>query len=61
MPRHAHYVPNGVIPAVLLPFFDDLSIDEKSFRAHLSDVAARRRALGRHHQRPFDRGRLVQF
>src|SRR5580704_4651026 len=40
MPRHAHYVPNGVIPAVLLPFFDDLSIDEKSFRAHLSDVAA---------------------
>src|SRR3984885_5632778 len=40
MPRHAHYVPHGVIPAVLLPFFDDLSIDEKSFRAHLSDVAA---------------------
>src|SRR6201987_5678586 len=40
MPRHAHYVPHGVIPAVLLPFFDDLSIDEKSFRAHLRDVAA---------------------
>jgi 4-hydroxy-tetrahydrodipicolinate synthase len=40
MPRHAHYVPHGVIPAVLLPFHDDLSIDEKSFRAHLSDVAA---------------------
>jgi 4-hydroxy-tetrahydrodipicolinate synthase len=39
MPRHAHYLPHGVIPAVLLPFFDDLSIDEKSFRAHLSDVA----------------------
>ena len=40
MPRHAHYVPHGVIPAVLLPFTDDLSIDEKSFRKHLSDVAA---------------------
>src|SRR5438105_10774652 len=40
MPRHAHYVPHGVIPAVLLPFHDDLSIDEKSFRAHLRDVGA---------------------
>jgi 4-hydroxy-tetrahydrodipicolinate synthase len=40
MGRHAHYVPHGVIPAVLLPFNDDLSIDEKSFRAHLRDVAA---------------------
>jgi 4-hydroxy-tetrahydrodipicolinate synthase len=40
MPRHATYVPHGVIPAVLLPFNDDLSIDEKSFRAHLRDVAA---------------------
>ncbi|HEX8829314.1 MAG TPA: dihydrodipicolinate synthase family protein [Xanthobacteraceae bacterium] len=40
MPRHAHYVPHGVIPAVLLPFTDDLAIDEKSFRKHLSDVAA---------------------
>jgi 4-hydroxy-tetrahydrodipicolinate synthase len=40
MPRHAHYVPHGVIPAVLLPFADDLSIDEKGFRKHLSDVAA---------------------
>jgi 4-hydroxy-tetrahydrodipicolinate synthase len=40
MPRHPHYLPHGVIPAVLLPFFDDLSIDEKSFRAHLRDVAA---------------------
>ncbi len=39
MPRHAHYVPHGVIPAVLLPFADDLSIDEKNFRKHLSDVA----------------------
>jgi 4-hydroxy-tetrahydrodipicolinate synthase len=40
MPRHATYVPHGVIPAVLLPFHDDLTIDEKSFRGHLRDVAA---------------------
>jgi 4-hydroxy-tetrahydrodipicolinate synthase len=40
MPRYAHYVPHGVIPAVLLPFSDDLSIDEQSFRKHLRDVAA---------------------
>ncbi len=40
MPRHASYIPHGVIPAVLLPFHDDLSIDEKSFRSHLRDVAA---------------------
>jgi 4-hydroxy-tetrahydrodipicolinate synthase len=40
MPRHAAYVPHGVIPAVLLPFHDDLSIDDKSFRSHLRDVAA---------------------
>jgi len=40
MPRHAHYVPHGVIPAVLLPFNDGLSIDEKSFRSHLRGVAA---------------------
>jgi 4-hydroxy-tetrahydrodipicolinate synthase len=40
MPRHAHYLPHGVIPAVLLPFVDDLAIDDKSFRKHLRDVAA---------------------
>ncbi len=40
MPRHADYVPHGVIPAVLLPFAEDLTIDERSFRAHLRDVAA---------------------
>src|SRR5205809_5095407 len=34
------YVPSGVIPAVLLPFNEDLSIDERSYRAHLRDVAA---------------------
>jgi len=40
MPRHAPYTPHGVIPAVLLPFADDLTIDEKGFRKHLADVAA---------------------
>src|SRR5215469_1973265 len=40
MPRHTTYVPHGVIPAVLLPFETDLSIDEASFRRHLRDVAA---------------------
>jgi 4-hydroxy-tetrahydrodipicolinate synthase len=40
MPRHASYIPQGVIPAVLLPFENDLSIDEASFRKHLRDVAA---------------------
>ena len=40
MPRHAAFVPHGVIPAVLLPFNDDFSIDEASYRAHLRDVAS---------------------
>jgi 4-hydroxy-tetrahydrodipicolinate synthase len=40
MPRHSSYVPHGVIPAVLLPFHDDLSIDEAGFRKHLRDVTA---------------------
>ena len=34
------YLPAGVIPAVLLPFHEDLSIDEAAFRAHLRDVAS---------------------
>ncbi|MBV9188991.1 MAG: dihydrodipicolinate synthase family protein [Betaproteobacteria bacterium] len=34
------YLPSGVIPAVLLPFHEDLSIDESSYRAHLRDVAS---------------------
>jgi 4-hydroxy-tetrahydrodipicolinate synthase len=34
------YVPAGVIPAVLLPFREDLSIDEASYRSHLRDIAA---------------------
>src|SRR6185295_15014134 len=40
MARHASYLPNGVIPAILLPFNDDLSIDERAFRSHIRDVGA---------------------
>lgn len=40
MTRDAKWIPRGVIPAVLLPFHEDLSIDEPSFRAHLRDVAS---------------------
>ena len=40
MSRFKDFVPHGVIPAVLLPFHDDLSIDEHSFRSHLRDVTA---------------------
>src|ERR1700752_4312616 len=40
MRRDPHFVPQGVIPAVLLPFHHDLSIDEPSFRAHLRDVGS---------------------
>src|SRR3954469_8398355 len=39
MARFKDFVPQGVIPAVLLPFHDDFSIDEPSFRSHLRDVA----------------------
>ena len=34
------WMPAGVIPAVLLPFNEDLSIDERSYRSHLRDVAS---------------------
>jgi 4-hydroxy-tetrahydrodipicolinate synthase len=40
MARHKTYTPHGVIPAVLLPFDNDLAIDEPNFRKHLRDVAA---------------------
>jgi len=40
MPRHEKYLPQGVIPAALLPFHDDLSIDAASYRSHLRDIAA---------------------
>jgi 4-hydroxy-tetrahydrodipicolinate synthase len=39
MPRFPNDQPAGVIPAVLLPFQEDLSIDEASFKAHLTDIA----------------------
>lgn len=39
MVRPPAFIPAGVIPAVLLPFEDDLGIDEKGFRGHLRDVA----------------------
>jgi 4-hydroxy-tetrahydrodipicolinate synthase len=40
MPRHRDYAPQGVIPAVLLPFHEDLSIDEAAYRAHLRDIGS---------------------
>ena len=40
MARDTKWIPQGVIPAVLLPFQEDLSIDEPSFRAHLRDVVS---------------------
>ncbi len=40
MMRHPTFVPAGVIPAVLLPFQNDLAIDERSFRGHLRHVAS---------------------
>jgi 4-hydroxy-tetrahydrodipicolinate synthase len=40
MKRFQDDLPQGVIPAVLLPFHDDLSIDDAAFRAHLRDIAS---------------------
>jgi 4-hydroxy-tetrahydrodipicolinate synthase len=40
MVRKTDFVPQGVIPAVLLPFHEDFSIDEAAFRSHLRDVGA---------------------
>ena len=40
MPRHETYLPQGVIPAALLPFHEDLSIDAASYRSHLRDIAS---------------------
>jgi 4-hydroxy-tetrahydrodipicolinate synthase len=36
------YLPHGVIPACLLPFHDDLSVDAAAYRAHIRDVGATR-------------------
>ncbi|MFN0163919.1 MAG: dihydrodipicolinate synthase family protein [Burkholderiales bacterium] len=33
------FKPEGAIPAAILPFHEDFSIDEASFRAHLTDLA----------------------
>ena len=40
MGRFKSYRPQGVIPATLMAFHDDLSIDEAGSRRHLADVAA---------------------
>lgn len=40
MKRFDDDLPQGVIPAVLLPFHEDLSIDEQAYRAHLRDVVS---------------------
>lgn len=34
------YVPKGVIPACLMPFNADMSINEAAYRAHLEDIAS---------------------
>lgn len=34
-----HFIPQGVIPACLMPFDARLEIDEQSYRRHLSDLA----------------------
>jgi 4-hydroxy-tetrahydrodipicolinate synthase len=39
MPRFKDYIPRGVIPATLLAFNDNYSIDEAATRAHLRHVA----------------------
>ncbi len=38
MRKFRDYEPKGVIPACLLPFHPDLSIDERSYRKHLHDL-----------------------
>jgi len=40
MKRFKDFDPRGVIPACLLPFDDDLNIDEAAYRKHLRDVVA---------------------
>jgi len=40
MPEFKHFVPQGVIPATVLAFHDDFSINENETRRHLSFVAA---------------------
>jgi 4-hydroxy-tetrahydrodipicolinate synthase len=40
MTQFVDWQPEGVIPAVLLPFRSDFSIDEAAYRSHQRDVAA---------------------
>jgi 4-hydroxy-tetrahydrodipicolinate synthase len=40
MNRFPNFVPEGVIPAILLPFKEDLSIDAAAFKSHAHDVAS---------------------
>lgn len=40
MTQRVPFEPRGVIPACLLPFHADMSIDEKAYKAHLNDIAA---------------------
>jgi 4-hydroxy-tetrahydrodipicolinate synthase len=40
MTKFAEWTPQGVIPAVLLPFHADFSIDRRSYRRHLRDVGS---------------------
>ena len=40
MARFPAFDCSGVIPAALLPFHDDLSIDAASYRAHLRDLGS---------------------
>jgi len=35
----SRFRPEGVIPAILLPFREDLSIDVPAFKRHLRDAA----------------------
>src|ERR1035437_10968951 len=42
MRRFKDFRPSGVIPATLLAFHEDFSIDERDTRRHLSHVAATR-------------------
>ncbi|EUC14489.1 hypothetical protein PMI06_006702 [Burkholderia sp. BT03] len=39
MPRHPNFEPKGVIPACILPFHEDLKIDERAYRQHLRHTA----------------------
>jgi 4-hydroxy-tetrahydrodipicolinate synthase len=40
MPRFPDFIPQGVIPAIILPFKSDLSIDAAAFKRHAADVGA---------------------